>query len=200
MNSKEEDGPPPFILVSGIDGSLVIHPLRMSRNNIALIWSKTPRLPKSESNVLVSEQTPHAIDRRKERGISREIIRSIEDIKKLPIYGTDNGCTKFLDMEAWEIKVNISAMVEGKMYKLLLKDIFGIVYYVRGNRIVTMLNGNPIQMLRYYVFGIQTGKIKVECGKLCKSRCKCLDFNNYCRNHSFKNCDRGRRCKYIHVN
>ena len=70
----------------------------------------------------------------------------------------------------------------------------------RGNIIVTMLNGNPIQMLRYYVFGIQTGKIKVECGKLCKSRCKCLDFNNYCRNHSFKNCDRGRRCKYIHVN
>lgn len=120
--------------------------------------------------------THHARSRRKERDISRDSICSIEEIKQFPIYGTDNGCTKYLDMESL------------------------IVYYVRGNRIVTMISTNQIQMLRYYVFGIQTGKIKVECGKLCKARCKCLDFNNYCRDHSFKNCKRGSQCKYIHVN
>jgi len=146
------------------------------------------------------KQSPHAIDRRKERGISRESIRSIEDIKKLPIYGTDNGCTKYLDMEAWKIKVNSSLLVEAKDDYPRLKDMYGIVYYVRGNRIVTMVKQNPIGMLRYYVIGIQSGLIKKECGNLCKTKCKCLNFNNYCRDHSFKNCKRGKKCKYIHVN
>ena len=119
--------------------------------------------------------TSHAKIRRKERGIPKNKV-TIEDIKHYPIYGTDNGCTKYLDIDSL------------------------IVYYVRENRVVTMISTNPIQMLRYYVIGIKTGKIKLECGKLCKSKCKCLEFDNYCRDHSFKNCKRGSKCQYIHVN
>ena len=119
--------------------------------------------------------TNHAISRRKERNIKMENV-TIEYITNLPIYGTDSGCTKYLDM----------------------KEL--IVYYIRDNKIVTMISTNPIQMLRYYVIGITSKFITKKCGKLCDSKCKCLNFNNYCRDHSFKNCKHGINCNYIHVN
>ena len=71
--------------------------------------------------------TAHAKERCKQRDITKTPI-DIEDIKKMPIYTTDNGCTKYLD----------------------IKNL--LVYYVRGRRIVTMIATNPIQMLRFYAF------------------------------------------------
>jgi len=129
--------------------------------------------------------TSHAIQRRKERNINK---KTPEDIIKFPIYGTDNGCTKYLDME------NL------------------VVYYIRTTknipRIVTMIScvdkygkPNPIQMLRYYVEGIKYGHIKSNY-PIYKSG----NFNNYCRDNVFKDhdghgrCKRGKSCKYIHVN
>ena len=71
--------------------------------------------------------TEHAKDGCKERGINKKPI-DIDEIKKMPIYTTENGCTKYLDVK------NL------------------LVYYVRGSKIVTMIATNPIQMLRYYAF------------------------------------------------
>ena len=72
--------------------------------------------------------TEHAKDRCKQRNIKTKIL-DIDLIKKMPIYTTENGCTKYLDI------TNL------------------LVYYVRGSKIVTMIATNPIQMLRYYAFG-----------------------------------------------
>ena len=100
--------------------------------------------------------TEHAKDRCKERHIEKKPI-DINEIKKMPIYTTENGCTKYLDVK------NL------------------LVYYVRGNRIVTMIATNPIQMLRYYAFS------------------KKINFNTLCRDNVFNNCKRGANCKYRHL-
>ena len=71
--------------------------------------------------------TEHAKERCKQRDINKKPI-DIDEIKKMPIYTTENGCTKYLDVK------NL------------------LVYYVRGSKIVTMIATNPIQMLRYYAF------------------------------------------------
>ena len=39
----------------------------------------------------------HAKDRCKERDIKKKPI-DIDEIKKMPIYTTENGCTKYLDI------------------------------------------------------------------------------------------------------
>jgi hypothetical protein len=108
--------------------------------------------------------TQHATERCKERCIDKKKL-DINYVKTLPIYTRENGCIKYLD----------------------LKHI--LVYYVRGNRIVTMIaprdtrgNPDPLKMLRYYAFG------------------QGIDFNKYCRDYAFDNCKRGSKCKYIHVN
>ena len=98
----------------------------------------------------------HAKDRCKQREIEKKPI-DIGEIKQMPIYTTENGCTKYLDI--------------GNL----------LVYYVRGNRIVTMIATNPIQMLRYYAFS------------------KKINFNTLCRDHVFNNCKRGDICKYRHL-
>lgn len=100
--------------------------------------------------------TPHANERCKERNIDKKSL-NLEDIKKLPIYTQENGCVKYLDVS-----------------KLL-------VYYVRSNKIVTMIATNPIQMLRYYAIS------------------KNIKFNTLCRDNAFNNCKRGDQCKYIHL-
>mgnify|MGYP006135708017 FL=1 len=108
--------------------------------------------------------TPHASERCKERKICKKTL-DIEHIKTFPIYTSENGCTKYLDL------VNT------------------LVYYVRGNKIVTIIaprdtkgNPDPIKMLRYYAHS------------------KGLDFKNFCRDNLFDKCNRGAECKYIHVN
>jgi hypothetical protein len=108
--------------------------------------------------------TTHASERCKERSIDKKKL-DINYIKKLPIYTTENGCIKYLDMSNT------------------------LVYYVRGDRIVTMIaprdprgNPDPIKMLRYYAFG------------------QGIDFNKYCRDYVCGKCKRGYKCKYIHVN
>ena len=101
--------------------------------------------------------TSHALDRGSERCIFIEKKLTIDEVKLMPIYTSNNGCIKYLD-----IKNNI-------------------VYYVRGNNIVTMIKTNPIQMLKYYVFG------------------RGDNFNNYCRDNVFGNCKYGYKCKYIHI-
>jgi len=108
--------------------------------------------------------TTHASERCKERSISKKDLK-IEYVKSLPIYTTENGCIKYLDMEN------------------------SLVYYVRGNIIVTMIaprdpkgNSDPIKMLRYYAHG------------------QGIPFNKFCRDNLFNKCNRGYKCKYIHVN
>ena len=93
--------------------------------------------------------TGHAKERCKQRNIDKE-KRSINDILKFPIYTTDDGCTKYLDIEN------------------------NYVYYIRKEsedqyKIVTAIKINPIQMLRYYAFG-----------KNLDFKCLCRDhaFNN----------------------
>ena len=109
----------------------------------------------------------HAKDRCKQREIEKKPI-DIGEIKQMPIYTTENGCTKYLDI--------------GNL----------LVYYVRGNNIVTAIKcvhqkgedkgkPNPIQMLRYYAFSKQ------------------INFNTLCRDHVFNNCKRGDSCKYRHL-
>ena len=71
----------------------------------------------------------HALSRSNERSIKLDKALTYDDIKELPIYTTDNGCTKYLDIKG------------------------NIVYYVRNKKVVTMIKTNPIQMLRYYAFG-----------------------------------------------
>lgn len=100
--------------------------------------------------------TPHAKERCKQRAIIKKKI-NINDIKQMPVYTTENGCTKYLDV------TNL------------------IVYYVRGNIIVTMISTNPIQMLRYYAFS------------------KKINFNKLCRDYVFNNCKRGDSCRYQHI-
>lgn len=99
----------------------------------------------------------HALERSNERRIKLTKGLTYDDILKLPIYTTDNGCTKYLDINN------------------------NIVYYVRNEKVVTMIKTNPIQMLRYYAFGQK------------------LDFNKLCRDHVFKSCNRD-NCKFIHIN
>jgi hypothetical protein len=108
--------------------------------------------------------TTHTFDRMNERGISKKKI-TIDYIKTLPIYTTENGCTKYLDLKNC------------------------LVYYVRGNKIVTMIaprdpkgKPDPIKMLRYYAHG------------------QGIAFNKFCRDNLFNKCARGCKCKYIHVN
>jgi hypothetical protein len=101
--------------------------------------------------------TQHALERRHERGINLDSKINIENIKIMPIYTQDTGCVKYLD-----IKNNI-------------------VYYVRNNKVVTMINTNPIQMLKYYAFGSK------------------IDFKKLCRDNAFKTCRFGHKCKYIHL-
>ena len=101
--------------------------------------------------------TQHACHRCNERMINIKDGLTIEEVKKMPIYTSNNGCIKYLDVNN------------------------NIVYYVRGNNIVTMIKTNPIQMLKYYVFG--TGG----------------NFNDYCRDHVFGNCRYGEHCKYKHI-
>ena len=126
--------------------------------------------PSAKSNVnpsLYLRSTSHAKDRCKERGICKKRL-TVNDIMKFPIYTKDSGCTKYLD-----IKNNY-------------------VYYVRNDgfdketnqqkyKIVTMIETNPIQMLRYYAFGQK------------------IDFRCLCRDHAFGTCTRGAKCRFIHV-
>ena len=107
--------------------------------------------------------TTHATERCKERLISKKTL-DINYIKTLPIYTSENGCVKYLDLKQ------------------------SLVYYVRGNRIVTMIaprdprgNPDPIKMLRYYAFG------------------QGIEFKKYCRDNLFDKCKRGYKCKYIHI-
>jgi hypothetical protein len=96
----------------------------------------------------------HAKDRKKERNI--EINRlSMDYIATLPYY-TNNGCYHYCD------------------------GMNGVIYYVRGNTIVTVIKAHPISMLR----------------KVCMI--KGWDFNTICRDNLFGNCTRGCRCKYEH--
>lgn len=101
--------------------------------------------------------TSHARIRQKERNIQLNGTLTIDVVKKMPIYTTDNGCVKYLDIPNQ------------------------IVYYVRGDKIVTMIRTNRIQMLRYYAFS------------------KKIDFNSLCRDHIFNTCNRGCACKYVHI-
>tara|TARA_Y100000591_G_scaffold329312_1_gene357617 strand:+ start:2216 stop:2659 length:444 start_codon:yes stop_codon:yes gene_type:complete len=124
---------------------------------------------KSNSNhSLYLRSTSHAKDRCKQRGICKKNL-TIEDILKFPIYTKDSGCTKYLDIEN------------------------NYVYYVRNDgfdketnqkkyKIVTMIQTNPIQMLRYYAFGQK------------------LDFRCLCRDNAFGTCRRGAKCRFIHIN
>ena len=116
---------------------------------------------------LYLRSTSHAKDRCKERGICKKRL-TVDQIMRFPIYTKDSGCTKYLD-----IKNNY-------------------VYYVREDgydketgkkkyKIVTMIETNPIQMLRYYAFG------------------KKLDFSCLCRDNAFGTCSRGAKCKFIHI-
>ena len=73
--------------------------------------------------------TTHAKERTGEREIKLRDGLTLEDILKMPVYTSDNGCIKYLDIE------------------------YNIVYYVRGTNIVTLIKTDPIQMLRYYAFG-----------------------------------------------
>ena len=100
----------------------------------------------------------HARERSKERDIDLNNCLTIEEIKRFPIYMKDKGCVKHLDMKN------------------------GVIYYLRGNNIVTVVKShNPIQMLKNYAFGAN------------------LDFNTLCRDHVFNNCCR-KNCKYVHIN
>ena len=101
--------------------------------------------------------TPHALERKNQRNISLEESLTIDQVRKMPVYNRDNGCIKYLD-------------IKNK-----------IVYYVRDDKVVTMIKTNPIQMLKYYAFG------------------KKDDYNKYCRDHVFNNCKYGCNCKYIHI-
>jgi hypothetical protein len=107
--------------------------------------------------------TTHATERCKERSIGKKQL-NMNYIKTLPIYTSENGCIKYLDLKNT------------------------LVYYVRGNKIVTMIaprdprgNPDPIKMLRYYAFG------------------QGIEFNKFCRDNLFDKCKRGSKCKYIHV-
>ena len=73
--------------------------------------------------------TTHAKERTGEREIKLRDGLTLEEILKMPVYTSDNGCIKYLDIE------------------------YNIVYYVRGTNIVTLIKTDPIQMLRYYAFG-----------------------------------------------
>ena len=101
----------------------------------------------------------HAMERKNQRKIKLDEGLTIDKVLKMPIYKKDRGCIMYLD-----VKNNI-------------------VYYVRDNVIVTMINTNPIQMLRYYLIG------KNEDHK----------FNCYCRDNLFNRCSYGDRCKYKHI-
>lgn len=81
------------------------------------------------SNSSKMRYSGHALQRSNERQIDLDKGLSYEDVCKLPVYNTDNGCTKYLDVKKQ------------------------VVYYVRGKRIVTLIKTNPIQMLKYYAFG-----------------------------------------------
>ena len=107
--------------------------------------------------------TTHARERCKERDISKKPI-DIEQIKKMPVYTTENGCTKYLD---------VSNLIDPNMD--------GLVYYVRGRKIVTMIRTNPLQMARYYCYS------------------KNINFNDICRDNIYNNCKRGHNCKYRHL-
>jgi hypothetical protein len=107
--------------------------------------------------------TTHATERCKERSIGKKQL-NINFIKTLPTSPCENGCIKYLDLKNT------------------------LVYYVRGNIIVTMIaprdprgNPDPIKMLRYYALG------------------KGIEFNKFCRDNLFDKCKRGSKCKYIHV-
>ena len=98
----------------------------------------------------------HAVDRRIERGID-ESIESVskEYILALPYY-TNNGCYHFCDVPN------------------------GVIYYMRGNTIVTVIKRNPIQM----------------CRRICEIRG--WRFESICRDNLFGRCKRSGHCRYEH--
>ena len=101
----------------------------------------------------------HAIERAKQRNIILNKNLKIENILNMPIYKKDRGCIMYLD-----IKMNI-------------------VYYVRDNKVETLIKTNPIQMLRYYLIG----KGEED------------NFDSYCRDNLFGRCKYGCKCKFKHI-
>ena len=101
--------------------------------------------------------TKHAYERALERGIDIDRLIYYKNILKMPIYTTDNGCTKYLDVKNQ------------------------IVYYVRNRTIETMISTNPIQMLRYYAFGkgMDINKLCRDhaCNNCKRSNCKYIHVN-----------------------
>ena len=88
-------------------------------------------VPSTRKSDLKSQMvyTSHAKERTGEREIKLRDGLTLEEILKMSVYTSDNGCIKYLDIE------------------------YNIVYYVRGTNIVTLIKTDPIQMLRYYAFG-----------------------------------------------
>lgn len=111
------------------------------------------------SNKCKMRVSGHADDRAHERGICIDKYKGIDygSILKMPIYTTDNGCTKYLDVKNQ------------------------IVYYVRNKTIETMISTNPIQMLRYYAFGkgLDINKLCRDhaCNNCKRSNCKYIHVN-----------------------
>ena len=98
----------------------------------------------------------HAVDRRKERGIEESIeCVTNEYIKALPYY-TNSGCFHYCDVKN------------------------GVIYYMRGDEIVTVIKRNPIQM----------------CRRICEIRG--WKFESICRDNLFGRCSRGGGCRYEH--
>ena len=99
----------------------------------------------------------HAQTRKTERNININPSRlTVGYVKKLPYY-TNSGCYHYCDVKE------------------------GIIYYVRDNKLVTLIKAHPIAMLR----------------KICMIRG--LHFDSICRDHIFGNCRRGCNCKYQHI-
>ena len=111
----------------------------------------------SHSSSKFPQWMPHANHRKKERNISVDTSKiTLDYITKLPFY-TNGECYHYCDVNE------------------------GVIYYVRENKIVTIIKTNPIAMLR----------------KICMIRE--IDFNCVCRDNIFGNCKRGNHCRYIHI-
>lgn len=57
-----------------------------------------------------------------------------------------------------------------------------VSWYVRGNKIVTIVQYEKIAIIRRIISDVYH-----------------LNFNDYCRDHTFGNCNRGCKCKFKHI-
>ena len=94
-------------------------------------------VPSTRKSDLKSQMvyTSHAKERTGEREIKLRDGLTLEDILKMPVYTSDNGCIKYLDIE------------------------YNIVYYVRGTNIVYPFHD---RLENYLVFDIRPRKARGE--------------------------------------